>query len=52
VVVIFLLPAYLAGRVAAGKGRPFALYLAAGLIVGPIALVVALVLPGRTHARS
>jgi hypothetical protein len=46
--VIILLPAYLAGTIAQRKGRPFALYLAAGLIVGPIALLIALVLPRRS----
>jgi len=45
--VIVVLPAFLAGRVARGKGRPFWLYMLAGLVVGPLALLVALVLPRR-----
>lgn len=39
--------AVLAARVAQRKGRPFWLYLLAGLIVGPLALIAALVLPKR-----
>jgi predicted Kef-type K+ transport protein len=42
--------AFLAGHVAQRKGRPFWLYLLAGLIVGPLALIAALVLPKRRLA--
>jgi hypothetical protein len=42
--------AYLAGRVAAGKGRSFAVYVVAGLIIGPLVLLIALVLPRRRLA--
>lgn len=37
--------AYLAGRVAARKGRSFALYMVAGLIVGPLVLLGTLLIP-------
>ncbi len=47
VIVLLVLPAYLAGRVAEHKGRPFWIYLLAGLVVGPLALIVALILPKR-----
>jgi hypothetical protein len=50
VLVIIVLPAYLAGRVARGKGRPFWLYLVAGLVVGPLALIIALLIPRRRSA--
>jgi hypothetical protein len=45
--LVFVGLAVLAGRVAQRKGRPFWLYLVAGLIVGPLALIAALVLPKR-----
>jgi MFS family permease len=47
VLLIIVLPAYLAGRVARRKGRTFGVYFAAGLIVGPLALLIALILPRR-----
>jgi membrane protein DedA with SNARE-associated domain len=47
VLVIIVLPGYLAGRVARAKGRQFALYFCAALIVGPLALLIALILPRR-----
>jgi hypothetical protein len=47
VLVIIVLPGYLAGRVARSKGRPFALYFCATLVIGPLALLIALVLPRR-----
>lgn len=50
VIAILVLPAYLAGRVARRKGRPFALYLVAGLLLGPIVLIAALALPRRGRA--
>jgi len=46
-ILIFLSAAYLAGRVAHSKGRPFWVYLVAGLVVGPIALIIALLVPRR-----
>jgi hypothetical protein len=45
ILVILVLPAYLSGRVARGKGRPFGLYFAAGLLLGPIVLIATLLLP-------
>jgi hypothetical protein len=45
--LVILLPAYLAGRLARRKGRPFALYFVAGLVLGPLALLIALLLPRR-----
>jgi uncharacterized membrane protein YdcZ (DUF606 family) len=47
VVVIIVLPAFLAARIARCKGRPFWLYLVAGLLVGPLALLAAVLLRGR-----
>ncbi len=44
---VVLLQAWLAGRVAQRKGRPFRLYFVAALIVGPLALFGALLLPRR-----
>ncbi len=48
ILVILVLPAYLCGRVARGKGRPFGLYFVAGLLLGPIVLIATLLLP-RHH---
>ena len=45
VIVIWFGPAYVAGRVADRKGRSFGLYLVAGLLIGPIVLIGALLLP-------
>jgi hypothetical protein len=45
VLSVYVGQAYLAGRVAARKGRDFGIYLVAGLIVGPLVLLIALVLP-------
>ncbi len=45
--LLIVLPAYLAGRLAERKGRPFAPYLIAGLLLGPIVLIAALLLPRR-----
>jgi hypothetical protein len=42
--------AYLAGRVAASKGRSFAVYVVAALIIGPVIPLIALVLPRRRLA--
>lgn len=42
--------AYLAGWVADRKGRNLAVYLVAGLIIGPLVLLIALVLPRRRLA--
>lgn len=48
VLALWLGPAILAGRVADRKGRSFAVYLIASLIVGwPIPLLIAAVLPRR-----
>jgi predicted Kef-type K+ transport protein len=49
VVVAVVVPAVLAGRIAQRKGRPFWLYLIAGLLVGPVALLAAIVLPRRSR---
>ncbi|HEY4452456.1 MAG TPA: hypothetical protein VGN13_12785 [Solirubrobacteraceae bacterium] len=46
-VVIWIGPAILAGRIAERKGREFAVYVIAGLIVGPLVLLISLVLPRR-----
>jgi MFS family permease len=43
--VFYFGQAYFAGRVADRKGRSFSLYVVAALIVGPLVLIVALVLP-------
>ena len=48
VLAVYFGQAYLAGRVADRKGRNFAVYLVAGLIIGPLILLIALVLP-RSH---
>ncbi len=47
VVCVFLLIATAAGSIARRKGRPFWLYFAAALIAGPLALLVAILLPRR-----
>ena len=47
VLAIVVLPAFLAARIARVRGRPFWLYLVAGLLVGPLALIAALILPRR-----
>ena len=44
---VYVGQAYLAGRVADRKGRNFGLYVVAGLVVGPLVLLIALVLPRR-----
>jgi hypothetical protein len=44
---VILVIAWGAGRVAQRKGRPFWLYFAAALLVGPLALLGALLLPRR-----
>jgi hypothetical protein len=49
VIVFLIAPAYLAGRVARRKGRPFGIYLVAGLFLGPIVLIAALLLPTHRH---
>ena len=46
-IVFWIGPAILAGKVAERKGRSLALYMLAGLIVGPIVLLAALILPRR-----
>jgi hypothetical protein len=46
-VCVIMLQASLAGWVADRKGRSFWLYFAASLLVGPLALVGALLLPRR-----
>jgi hypothetical protein len=47
VLLIIVLPAYLAGYVARRKGRTFWVYCAATLIIGPLALLIALLVPKR-----
>jgi hypothetical protein len=47
VIVLLVVPAYLAGRVARRKARPFGVYFVAGLLLGPIVLGAALLLPNR-----
>jgi MFS family permease len=46
-VCVIALQALLAGWIADRKGRPFWLYFAASLLVGPLALAGALLLPRR-----
>jgi hypothetical protein len=48
ILAIMVLPAFLSGRVARSKGRPFGLYFVAGLLLGPIVLIATLLLP-RHH---
>jgi hypothetical protein len=50
ILIIIVLPAYLAGRIARGKGRPFALYFCAGFVIGPLVLLIAVILPRRSLA--
>ncbi len=49
-IVFWIGPALLAARIADRKGRSASVYLVAGLIVGPLVLLIALVLP--RHRRS
>jgi hypothetical protein len=51
ILVILVLPAYLSGRLARGKGRPFWPYFVAGLLLGPIVLIATLLLP-RHHGLA
>jgi hypothetical protein len=46
-IVFWVAPAHLAGRVARSKERSFGVYLVAGLLIGPITLLAALILPSR-----
>jgi hypothetical protein len=46
-IALWLGPAILAGNIADRKGRSGPVYVVAGLIVGPLVLLVALVLPRR-----
>jgi hypothetical protein len=49
-IVFWIGPAVLAGRLAERKGRSFAVYLIFSLVIGwPIPLIAALILPGRTR---
>ena len=57
IALLLVLPAYLAGRVAERKGRMFVLFFSSGMMLGPIVLVAALLLPrrrgtGKTDAIS
>ncbi len=45
--VLWIGPAVLAGKLADRKGRSLPVYVIAGLIVGPLILLIALVLPRR-----
>jgi hypothetical protein len=48
VIALFIVPAVLTARLAGRKGRSFAVYLVASLLIGwPIPLLVALVVPNR-----
>jgi hypothetical protein len=50
VLILWLVPALLVGRLAQRKGRPFALYLIASLIVGwPFTLLAALIVRPRAE---
>jgi hypothetical protein len=47
-IAFFIVPAVLTAQFAARKGRSFAVYLIASLLIGwPVPLLVALVMPGR-----
>jgi hypothetical protein len=47
-IVLWVAPAVWAGRLAERKGRSFAVYLIASLLIGwPIPLLAALIVPGR-----
>lgn len=45
VILLWLVVAGLTARVAAGRGRPWGLWLFLGLLLGPLALLVAAVAP-------
>jgi len=45
--VLWIGPAALAGSIAARKGRPYWLYVVAGLLLGPIVLIGAVLLPRK-----
>jgi len=48
-ILLWVIPAVLTGRLAEHKGRSFGVYLVAALLVGwPVPLVVALLMPNRT----
>jgi len=48
VIALFIVPAVLTAQFAAGKGRSFAVYLVASLLIGwPVPLLVAFVMPNR-----
>jgi MFS family permease len=52
-IAFYILPAVLAGRIADRKGRSFAVYLVASLLIGwPIPLLIALVVPNRAARRQ
>jgi hypothetical protein len=46
-IVFWVAPAHLAGRIARSKERSFGVYFVAGLLIGPISLLAALILPNR-----
>lgn len=49
---LFIVPAVLTARFAQRKGRSFAVYLVASLLIGwPVPLLVALVMPNRAGAQ-
>jgi hypothetical protein len=51
VIAVWIGQGALAGRIASVKGRSFGLWLAAALIVGPIVILAALLLPRRRLLR-
>jgi hypothetical protein len=51
-VAIFIVPAVLTAQFAARKGRSFAVYMIASLLIGwPVPLLVAFVVPNRPDAQ-
>jgi hypothetical protein len=52
-IVLFIVPAILVGRLAERKGRSFSVYLVASLMIGwPVPLLAALVMPNRREQGS
>jgi hypothetical protein len=52
-VIAWVVVAFVVGRFAARKGRPFVFYFVSSLVLGwPIPLIVALLVPGRTPSSG